>query len=900
MIDFFQIMAWFNSIFKLSSDVRPVIEQIRQGTKIKTIDGIQFIDFEQPSLANIQQLNKILQDNGVEEIDEQLFGASLIDIEQVLQRMQQDFTVDELAKAIEEPVAVEEVHEFRQIDLDLADICAPSQIEQTSEFSEKELLDAACEIPTPTREEVTEVKQAPVLTPKEDLQLEDVFIPEASDASFDQLLQEARNTVESDIFPKNGPDCIAKMRDIAKSVQDKVNKYSDIKRMVQEIQLDYYYQSIASSYYQSFLDAYGEVNRLKSELETVKVQTDGKSKAREQEIQKKLLTITKDYDFASNRSGVQEKLEEVIWSFSNQFDIEIDSGFLGLFQSSPIVKINKDKVPLTGKIKDIPDELVRYLDTVQKDGSDSASVITERAKKTEKDLEDSFLSTVASVRYYSFAFGLNQSIENESIEQEFNDLAEAYKLSSEEIIKKYLDLKEQEEKIQTEIDGINKQITSELANMDCKSKEVIAKVDAGKDLNFKNVSKNPTIFDYSWWLKFSSLATLVNLVPVHWPVGLLIPTPGGLIKVPFPIVWFPIFVAPTDKLIAVLLIGQCGILPCPYLFLQHFLPIPIGPFQSNNPYFAAAIGGPVNISNHEPLPPDSLPKFDLVLSALNSILDAFRNKKLIDINALLTEVQNQLEEVQNSAQRYLAVSQKNINAIIENAKSQALQSVTSAKNTAEAAIRQAKESGQRMIDDAKRRYEDANALAAATLTITRGVQENIDAATRMVNDARKFATEITLDAEEKARALQQQANETVKGIIENGKQVYEQKLQEIQQFEDQYNETVKTLRELIDRIQVPSIDLGLIDLSVLLTAYTLALGSLKALAADLSPKAIQFGFPTEISPQFSASLPIFMDELPPWERLSVLNIPLLFFLWKWCKSGKFVGGFLPESIFGPI
>ena len=148
--------------------------------------------------------------------------------------------------------------------------------------------------------------------------------------------------------------------------------------------------------------------------------------------------------------------------------------------------------------------------------------------------------------------------------------------------------------------------------------------------------------------------------------------------------------------------------------------------------------------------------------------------------------------------------------------------------------------------------------------------------------------------------MQQQANETVKGIIENGKQVYEQKLQEIQQFEDQYNETVKTLRELIDRIQVPSIDLGLIDLSVLLTAYTLALGSLKALAADLSPKAIQFGFPTEISPQFSASLPIFMDELPPWERLSVLNIPLLFFLWKWCKSGKFVGGFLPESIFGPI
>lgn len=436
--------------------------------------------------------------------------------------------------------------------------------------------------------------------------------------------------------------------------------------------------------------------------------------------------------------------------------------------------------------------------------------------------------------------------------------------------------------------------------MDCKSKEVPAKVEAGKDLNFKNVSKNPTIFDYSWWLKFSGLATLVNLVPVHWPVGLLIPTPGGLIKVPFPIVWFPIFVAPTDKLIAVLFIGQCGILPCPYLFLQHFLPIPIGPFQSNNPYFAAAIGGPVNISNHEPLPPGSLPKFDLVFGALNSILDAFRNNVTVDINALLTEVQNQLEEVQNSAQRYLAVSQKDINAIVENAKKQALQSVTNAKEAAQDAIRQAQENGQRMIDDAKRRYEDASALADATLAITRGIQESINAATAMVDEARRFATEITLGAEERAKALQQQANETVKGIIENGKQAYEQKLQEIQQFEDQYNETVKTLREFIDKIKVPSIDLGLIDLSALLSSYTLALGSLKALAADLSPKAIQFGFPTEISPQFSASLPIFKDELPPWERLSILNIPLLFFLWKWCKSGKFVGGFLPESIFGPI
>lgn len=900
MVNFNQISEWFNSIFRLTSQVQPIIDQIKQRTKTKTIDGIQFIDFEEPSLSNIQQLNKILRDNGLEEIDEDLLKPSLLNIEEVLQRMQKEFTEQELAKAIEEPTVIEQTPDFRQIEIDLADVCAPSQVEETPEFSEKELLDAACEVNPPVPDAVTEIKQIPTNQPKENLQLDDAKLPVPSDDAFDQLVQEARNTTESDIFPKNGPDCIKKMQEVAKSVQEKVNRYTDVKNKIQEIQLDYYYESIANAYYQSFLDGYGEVNRLKEELSNISGLTDEKSRARANEIQKKLLSVSKDYDFASDKSDVQKKMEEIIWSFSNQFDIEIESGFLGLFESSPLVKINKEKTPLTGKIKDIPDELIRYLDSVQKENSDSAEKITTQAKKTEKDLDDAFLNTIASVKYYSFAFGLNQFIENESIEQDFKDEAEMHKKAEEELSKKYLDLKEQERKTQEEIDNINKQVSSDLANMNCKSKEVPAKVEAGKDLNFKNVSKNPTIFDYAWWLKFSGLATLVNLVPVHWPVGLLIPTPTGLIKIPFPIIWFPIFVAPTDKLIAVLFIGQCGILPCPYLFLQHFLPIPIGPFQSNNPYFAAAIGGPVNISNHEPLPPNSLPKFDLVFAALNSILDGFRNGVTTDFNALVTEVQNQLEDVQNSAQRYLALSQKDINSIIQNAKNQATQAVTSAKQTAEAAIKQAQEEGQSMIEAAKQRYQDANALAEATLTITRGVQENINAAAKMVEDARKFAADITFNADAQAEALRRAAEDTVKGIIQNGKQLYEQKLQEIGQLEQQYNETVKTLRELIDKISVPTIDLGAINLSVLLSSYTLALGSLKALAADLSPKAIQFGFPTEISPQFAASLPIFQDELPPWERLSLLNIPLLFFLWKWCKSGKYVGGFLPESIFGPI
>lgn len=101
---------------------------------------------------------------------------------------------------------------------------------------------------------------------------------------------------------------------------------------------------------------------------------------------------------------------------------------------------------------------------------------------------------------------------------------------------------------------------------------------------------------------------------------------------------------------------------------------------------------------------------------------------------------------------------------------------------------------------------------------------------------------------------------------------------------------------MINKIRTPTIDLSLFKLLPIFQAFTMALGSLQSLAAMFSPKAIQFGFPTEIDPKFSATLPMLNDELPVWERLSLLNIPFVLFLWKWCKAGKEKGGFFRDAI----
>jgi hypothetical protein len=82
---------------------------------------------------------------------------------------------------------------------------------------------------------------------------------------------------------------------------------------------------------------------------------------------------------------------------------------------------------------------------------------------------------------------------------------------------------------------------------------------------------NPTKWCY--WVRFAAYATAVNILPLpgsggfrYWPIGLTIPNPSGLIKIPLPIIWIPIAVIPLQVGIFVIFIGLCGICPSPVVF----------------------------------------------------------------------------------------------------------------------------------------------------------------------------------------------------------------------------------------------------------------------------------------------------------------------------------------------
>lgn len=128
-------------------------------------------------------------------------------------------------------------------------------------------------------------------------------------------------------------------------------------------------------------------------------------------------------------------------------------------------------------------------------------------------------------------------------------------------------------------------------NADCSS----AKEKLGSDPFFIDSLKgcDPTLPNQNqlcYWFEFSKIATLVGMVPIpnisptpqlrYWPVGFVIPSPAGLIKIPLPIIWLPlvVFSTPLGNIVLFLTINGIFISPVVFLvsssgFKQHIITI---------------------------------------------------------------------------------------------------------------------------------------------------------------------------------------------------------------------------------------------------------------------------------------------------------------------------------------
>ena len=143
---------------------------------------------------------------------------------------------------------------------------------------------------------------------------------------------------------------------------------------------------------------------------------------------------------------------------------------------------------------------------------------------------------------------------------------------------------------------------------------------------------SPAITEFSYWQKYCAKATIINLLPTYWPIGLLIPTPAGLLKIPLPIIWIPFTVIPTPFCVLVIGLALCGICPSPFIYIVNpGWPFPISVAGPQTSWHATGIRGPQKIADLTTSTP--LPAFPKITIPLKYTLKGISKQHPVTIDA---------------------------------------------------------------------------------------------------------------------------------------------------------------------------------------------------------------------------------------------------------------------------
>ncbi len=96
-----------------------------------------------------------------------------------------------------------------------------------------------------------------------------------------------------------------------------------------------------------------------------------------------------------------------------------------------------------------------------------------------------------------------------------------------------------------------------------------------KDLSFNTFSSDgqPDFTSIDYWINYSKIINSVGLLPSYWTVGIVLPSPNGLIKIPTPIIWKPIFVKSTPTMLVVIFLTINGMVVSPVVWTLIQKPI---------------------------------------------------------------------------------------------------------------------------------------------------------------------------------------------------------------------------------------------------------------------------------------------------------------------------------------
>lgn len=804
-------------------------------------------------------------------------------------------------------------------------------------------------------------------------------------------------------------DCVKILQPIIDEAQKKGSRYSEVKTEIanlkQEVTILRVFKSFWDSVDETLTDpkyktlitlikqkSEKELRKKNTNLEAEDIQLGREIKDLEQKI-KDFYKSNKNFDSGKDFLffSIEDQLDRIVKNLSIEIDIKFDK------LSIPEFIYDKSKITQSSdrRLQKIQKKLVdgvKKIDLTVPEGVESVKKLQKvNDSEYDKEIEDTITKLKKVTSTWAKSVIINGGSKQDEINQKIKEVRKNFDDNQKPKIEKYEKLIEEDSEIQKYFDNLNTTIKDNLAAQGCELPDLNPpEIDAGSDVDFKGIpmdpNKSPTIFDLRWWVKFCSYATLINFAPVHWPVGLILPTIPKPLFIPCPIIWTPLAVFNTPIALIVILIGQCGVLPSPFVFVLNTSPFPLGPLNARSGWFPVAIRPMCKIKDNvtsEKLP--GTPTLSLPLANPEDIkkqIEVLRkriednNKKIAEntaeINRLKEENKKLLNDIQNLQARVsdeLERQKKRLEDLQKAAEKNAQDNAELNRKIAEA--NKAIEDANKAAADAEKQYEknkkDATDAAIASQNATKAAKEakdKVDNATKKKNELLEKSKNLEKQYEaakenpilaasilaqlvamkSEIESIQQdiiQADqEAGKAIdeadiaIEKGKSAYNElnnttnKIKEAKdkakEAKDKVNALIKAQSDLAKRrgeLNTKMSENGGPTDSQSAIGTTrdkiaannkkiqeLTDNNIKLLQtnAELQAKILQLSLVVEISkdqkanieidPSITKLLPLYIDDLPTWERLSLLNIPFLSFVWNWCAAGKNGGGFLRDPI----
>lgn len=261
------------------------------------------------------------------------------------------------------------------------------------------------------------------------------------------------------------------------------------------------------------------------------------------------------------RAKADKKLDDIIRDISNQIDF---------YDSQIEYKLNKHNA----KDSIVGDIMGEYgVEPSEEEAKDPEYIKTKQDQlysllvSNEKKIRSRFIQLKDNAKKIGYNFYTSKK---EEYSETFVDMVDAF-------IEKHNHMVSLLEN--TDIDNISNTIKKDMTQILCCGKPLEiddTETKYKKDNNNKTYSEVNAESDISaneYWKEFTKYLNLIALLPIYWKIGLYIPTPAGILKVPLPIIFIHLITIKIGPIIIVIWLTINGLVIVPVVFTLQFLPI---------------------------------------------------------------------------------------------------------------------------------------------------------------------------------------------------------------------------------------------------------------------------------------------------------------------------------------